>query len=70
MGSNNPKTFFIHSELLAKGSDRLAASVNGNFREKDTRTIELVEEDPELFKYFLVSYLTAAKKKSTILTET
>ena len=50
-----PKTFFIHSELLAKESDRLKVAVKGGFKEAEDKTIKLVDEDPGLFGYFMVS---------------
>ena len=50
-----PKIFLIHSELLAKESDRLKINVHGGFKESKDKTIKLVDEDPNLFGYFVVS---------------
>lgn len=65
VGEENPKTFLLHSELLAHESDRLAKDVKSGFNEESNRRILLVEEDSELFGYF-VEYLYrsdgAAKK--------
>lgn len=52
----NRRTFRLHSALLAKESQRLSASINNDSKEAAERTIDLDEEDLELFGYF-VSYL-------------
>ena len=56
VGENSSKTFLLHSELLARESDRLAKDVQGGFNEESRRRIVLPEEDSELFGYF-VEYL-------------
>lgn len=56
VGKENPKTFQLHSELIANESDRLAKDVRGGFDEQSTKCILLDEEDPELFGFF-VEYL-------------
>ena len=56
VGQETPKTFLLHSELLASESDRLAKDVNGGFIEQSSRRILIHEEDSELFGY-LVEYL-------------
>ncbi|XPS98304.1 hypothetical protein M3J09_007512 [Ascochyta lentis] len=50
------RTYYLHSDLLCAESKRFANSLSGNFKEAKDRTIEIEEEDPELFGYF-VEYL-------------
>jgi hypothetical protein len=50
------KTFYIHIDLLVTESDRFSNSLTGRFKEAEEKAIELVDEDPELFGFF-VEYL-------------
>ena len=53
VGDQDPKTFLLHADLLAQESDRLAKSVSGGFLEQASKKIQLEDEDPELFGFFL-----------------
>ena len=46
----------LHSALLVRESDRLAQDIKGGFVEESRERIQLDEEDPEMFGYF-VEYL-------------
>lgn len=50
------RTFYLHSDLLLAESERCAKNLQGNFKEAESRTIEIEDEDPELFGFF-VGYL-------------
>ncbi|USP79103.1 hypothetical protein yc1106_06377 [Curvularia clavata] len=47
------RTFYLHSGLLIAESDRFAKDLTGGFKEAEEKTIELEEEDPELFGFFV-----------------
>jgi hypothetical protein len=47
------KTFYVHFDLLVAESERFSAGLRGNFKEAQDHTIELVDEDPELFGFFV-----------------
>ena len=47
------KTYYLHSDLLLAESKRLANSLKGNFKEAESRTVDIEDEDPELFGYFV-----------------
>lgn len=53
VGKAPAKTFLLHSELLTTTSKRFAISLQGEFREAAERRIELPDEDPDVFGYFL-----------------
>ena len=53
---SNRRTFHLHSALLTKESHRLSVSIKNDGKEAAKRTIELDEEDPDLFGCF-VAYL-------------
>ncbi len=53
VGEETPKIFLLHSELLARESDRLAKDVKGGFGEQSEQKILLDTEDPDLFGYFV-----------------
>ncbi|KAH8721550.1 hypothetical protein GQ44DRAFT_829121 [Phaeosphaeriaceae sp. PMI808] len=50
------RTFYLHSDLLTSESERLSNSLTGRFKEAEEKAIELEDEDPELFGFF-VEYL-------------
>lgn len=50
------KTFYLHFDLLITESDRFSNSLTGRFKEAEENAVELVDEDPELFGFF-VEYL-------------
>ena len=50
------KTFLLHADLLVHASDRLAKSVTGDWAESAKKEIEIPEEDPAIFGFF-VEYL-------------
>jgi hypothetical protein len=47
------RTHYLHSDLLRAESKRFANSLEGNFREAEDRNINIEDEDPELFGYFI-----------------
>jgi hypothetical protein len=47
------RTFHVHSGLLIAESKRYAKSLNGDFKEAGDCAIEIEDEDPELFGFFL-----------------
>lgn len=47
------KRYYLHSDLLLVESRRFANSLKGNFKEAEDRTIEIEDEDPELFGFFV-----------------
>ena len=52
----NRRTFLLHSGLLSGESEKLYNSLKGDFMEAENWKINLRDEDPELFGYF-VEYL-------------
>jgi hypothetical protein len=49
----NSRTFYVHSDLLLAESERYANCLKGDFKEAKVCTIEIEDEDPELFGFFL-----------------
>lgn len=47
------ETFYVHENVLCAQSDFFRKACQGSFRESAIRTIELKEEDPEVFSKFL-----------------
>jgi hypothetical protein len=47
------RTFYVHSELLLAESERYANCLKGDFKEAKACSIEIEDEDPELFGFFL-----------------
>lgn len=47
------KVFLLHSGLLTQESDRFAKSLNGRFTEAEDAAIDLKDEDPALFGFFV-----------------
>lgn len=50
------RTFYLHSNLLTFESERFSNSLTGRFKEAEEKAIELDDEDPDLFGFF-VEYL-------------
>lgn len=50
------RTFSVHSDLLTAESERFTNSLPGGFKEAKDRTLDIEDEDPELFG-FLVEYI-------------
>lgn len=50
------RTFYLHSALLSAESERFSNSLKGKFKEAEEKAIELEDEDPDLFGFF-VEYL-------------
>ncbi|KAB2102961.1 hypothetical protein AG0111_0g8746 [Alternaria gaisen] len=50
------RAFYLHFDLLISESDSFSNSLTGRFKEAEEKAIELVDEDPELFGFF-VEYL-------------
>ncbi|KAF2254525.1 hypothetical protein BU26DRAFT_514416 [Trematosphaeria pertusa] len=50
------KTFYLHSDLLTAESQRFSNSLTGKFMEAEASAIEIEDEDPDLFGFF-VEYL-------------
>jgi len=50
------RVFNLHLDLLTVEADRFAKSLSGKFNESKTKTLDIEDEDPELFGYF-VEYL-------------
>ena len=49
----NRRTFLLHSGLLSGESEKLYNSLKGDFMEAENWKIDLPDEDPELFGYFI-----------------
>jgi hypothetical protein len=47
------KTFHLHFDLLVAESERFSAGLKGNFKEAQDHTINIEDEDPELFGFFV-----------------
>lgn len=47
------RTYYLHYDLLCAESKRFANSLNGNFKEAEDRIVNIEDEDPELFGYFV-----------------
>ncbi|EUC41734.1 hypothetical protein COCMIDRAFT_40144 [Bipolaris oryzae ATCC 44560] len=52
----NSRTFYLHFDLLIAESKRFSNSLTGEYKEAEQKAIELEDEDPELFGFF-VEYL-------------
>lgn len=50
------RTFYLHFDLLVAESDMFSNSLTGRFKEAEEKAIELEDEDPETFGFF-VEYL-------------
>ncbi|EUC33757.1 hypothetical protein COCCADRAFT_36419 [Bipolaris zeicola 26-R-13] len=50
------RTFYLHFDLLVAESDMFSNSLTGGFKEAEEKAIELEDEDPEIFGFF-VEYL-------------
>jgi hypothetical protein len=50
------KTFYLHPDLLTAESERFSNSLTGRFQEAENKAIELEDEEPDLFGFF-VEYL-------------
>ncbi|KAJ5063703.1 hypothetical protein J3E74DRAFT_207911, partial [Bipolaris maydis] len=47
------RAFYLHFDLLIAESERFSNSLTGKFKEAEEKAIELVDEDPELFGFFI-----------------
>jgi hypothetical protein len=47
------KTFHLHFDLLVAESERFSAGLKGNFKEAQDHTINIEDEDPEIFGFFV-----------------
>ncbi|KAF1994758.1 hypothetical protein P154DRAFT_567153 [Amniculicola lignicola CBS 123094] len=50
------RIFYLHSDLLTAESERFSNSLTGQFKEAEEKAIDIEDEDPELFGFF-VEYL-------------
>jgi hypothetical protein len=51
--TNKSKTFKLHFDLLVAESERFAAELKSNFKKAADNAIEIEDEDPELFGFFV-----------------
>ncbi|KAF2705154.1 hypothetical protein K504DRAFT_484532 [Pleomassaria siparia CBS 279.74] len=50
------RTFYLHADLLTAESERFSKDLNGRFKEAEKKAIDIEDEDPDLFGFF-VEYL-------------
>lgn len=53
MGSDPPTTFTVHEHLICSSSEFFKSAMNGNWETSTNRSVNLGEEDPELFDLYL-----------------
>lgn len=53
MGSDPPTTFTVHEHLICSSSEVFKSAMNGNWETSIKRSVNLGEEDPELFDLYL-----------------
>lgn len=49
---HNKEVFTFHKNLLCQIAPYFKAALNGNFKEAQEQSIEMLEDDPVVFKYF------------------
>jgi hypothetical protein len=49
----NTRKFYLHFDLLVSESDKLSRELNGSFKEAETKAIDIADEDPDLFGFFV-----------------